>query len=654
MGKYEAPRKKLFQKERRTPPFFSAAEECREDETELEIENDGTVPVTDNELPIFESDIQEEATDLEEDADEEAPDSGADSPEDDAADKKRKLILISVCAGLLTLLIGLIVGIIIFAGRDSDDGLILDNVYAGDVNLGGLTVEEAKGALHLATDRTYSVKDMVVYLSEEMSFSLSPKDTGAELNVDAVVQAAYKHGREGSDADYQKAKKEAATTSYTVPLLPYLSLDLDYIRQATEDYCASVYSVLSDPEITLKGDRPTYDPDKPNASVSHQTLSITLGTPDFQVDTVDLYDRILDAYSMNLLELEYDAPEMVLPTAVTAENLFQQYCLAPQDAFLDAESYKIISESYGYGFDKAVVQKQLDAAPYGDKLEITLSFLEPQVFASDLTEKLYVDTLSQAQTSSDINDADRNHNLKLACQAIDKKVIKAGESFSLNQLLGKLSKNNGYKEAAISQYNGTVIGGGVSQVASALYCSALQANLEVTERHCHEYAVDFIDMGLDAFVDGKDHDLRIRNTGKSPVRISATVENHTVRIDLHGINTLEHKIELRTSVVSVLEQQTVYTDIDANNASEYQDGDVLEDGVPGYKIAVYREKHDPANNELVSSKQVSTSEYKSVDRVAVRIVYTDPEPGTTPVPEAPIPTESIEYPELTGPMVPLG
>lgn len=645
MGKYEAPRKKLLQKERRTPPFFSAAEENTEEETELEIEDTEPVTVTDEE--IFDPETEEEITDSEADNVEETTVLEADDGEDAEAARKRKLILIGVCAGLLTLLIGLIVGIIIFAGRDSDDGLILENVYAGDVNLGGLTVEEAKGALHLATDRTFSAKDMVVYLSDEMYFSLSPEDTGAELNVDAVVQAAYKHGREGSDADYQKAKKEASTTSYTVPLLPYLSLDLEYIRQTTEEYCASVYSVLSEPEITLKGDRPVYNPDTSNSSVSHQVLSITLGTPDFQVDPVDLYDRILDAYSMNLLELQYDAPKMVLPTAVTAENLFQQYCSAPQDALLDTGTYKILSESYGYGFDKAALQKQLDAAAYGDKLDITLSFLEPKVFASDLTEKLYVDTLSEAQTSSDINHADRNHNLKLACQAIDQQVINVGETFSLNKLLGKLSKNNGYKEAAISQYNDTVIGGGVSQVASALYCSALQANLEVTERHHHEYAVDFIDYGLDAFVDGNNHDLRFRNTGKSPVRISATVENHTVRIELHGINTLEHKIELRTSVVSILDPLTVYTDIDANNTSGYQDGDILEDGVPGYKIAVYLEKHDPTNNELVSSKQVSTSEYKSIDRVAVRIVYTVPEVTTG------TDTGVIEEPEVTGPLVPL-
>ena len=137
----------------------------------------------------------------------------------------------------------------IFSGRDTDDDLILDNVYAGEVNLGGMTMEEAKGALHLATDRTFSKKDMVVQVYEGMSFSLSPENSGASLNVDAVVKAAYDYGRGGSEADFLLAKKKAASSSYTIALRPPLRLDLDYIRQTLEEYCAANNSELTQPVI---------------------------------------------------------------------------------------------------------------------------------------------------------------------------------------------------------------------------------------------------------------------------------------------------------------------------------------------------------------------------------------------------------------------
>lgn len=620
MGKYEAPRK-ISDKE--------TAIDQAETFPEIDNEEPDTAPAHDDESPDTATEVNDEPIDI-----------GPETDEQNEMDKKRKIILICVCAGVLTLLIGLIIGIIIFAGRDSDDELILDNVYAGGVNLGGMTTEEAKGALHLATDRTYSKKDMVIYLSDDMHFTLSPDDTGAALNVDAVVQAAYDHGRGGSDAEYQQAKKKAATTSYTIPLLPYLTLDLEYIHQTVEEYCTSVYSVLSEPEVTLKGTRPVYDPENPDADVKHQTLRITLGTPDFQPDAEDLYDRILDAYSMNVLELDYDAPEMILPTALDAEALFREYCVAPQDATMDATTYEVQSETYGYGFDTVLLQQQLDNARYGDHVEVTLSFLVPKVLASQLTENMFLDTLGECRATSDIDDDSRNANLKLACDAINNHVLKAGETFSFNTLLGELSERSGYSEALVSEYNGAVMGGGVSQTATALYCSVLLANLDVVERHSHEYAVDFIDFGLDAFVDGKDKDLRFRNNSNAPVRIVAYAENNTVCVELQGINALGYKIELLSTLISKNEPLTIYQDMAADDLSGYRDGDVLQQGVPGYKVAVYMEKRDALSNELLSSLQVSTSEYKKIDQLVVRIVnistddpITDPEVTEDTVPD---------------------
>ena len=124
------------------------------------------------------------------------------------AAQNRKIAIISICSVILVVLIGLIIGMIVYAGRDTDNGKILDNVYAGGVNLGGMTVEDAKNALHLATDNTFSKKDLVIKLPDT-AFKLSPADTGAKLDVDAVVEAAYNYGRTGTDAENKKAQQNA-------------------------------------------------------------------------------------------------------------------------------------------------------------------------------------------------------------------------------------------------------------------------------------------------------------------------------------------------------------------------------------------------------------------------------------------------------------
>ena len=88
--------------------------------------------------------------------------------------------LISVAA---VLLVAILATSLYFLSAPKDDGLILSNVFAAGVNLGGMTPEEAKAALHNATDDTYPKLDMVIQVLDE-TVKLSPADTGARLDVD--------------------------------------------------------------------------------------------------------------------------------------------------------------------------------------------------------------------------------------------------------------------------------------------------------------------------------------------------------------------------------------------------------------------------------------------------------------------------------------
>jgi hypothetical protein len=97
--------------------------------------------------------------------------------------RNRKIAIITVCSVILVVLIGLIVGMIVYANRNKDDGLILNNVYAAGINLGGMTQEDAKNALHLVTDNTFTQKDMVIKLPDA-TITLPACETGAKLNVD--------------------------------------------------------------------------------------------------------------------------------------------------------------------------------------------------------------------------------------------------------------------------------------------------------------------------------------------------------------------------------------------------------------------------------------------------------------------------------------
>ena len=140
--------------------------------------------------------------------------------------KKQMIITISICAAAVVLLVALIAGIMLSGGGDDeyvDDGKILKNVMVAGINIGGMTKEEAARKLHQETDHTFSQQDMVIVFPTE-ELRLTPQQTGAKLDVDAVVEVAYAYGRTGTPEEQKAIREQAKSKPYHIALLQYLNL----------------------------------------------------------------------------------------------------------------------------------------------------------------------------------------------------------------------------------------------------------------------------------------------------------------------------------------------------------------------------------------------------------------------------------------------
>ena len=548
--------------------------------------------------------------------------------------RNRKIAIITVCSAILVILLGIIFWMIPkFFSTPKDDGRILDNVYAGGVNLSGLTKEEARNALHLATDNTFSRRDMVIKLPDA-TITLPADKTGAKLDVDKVVEVAYEYGRNGSATENKKVQANAATTSYTIALLSYMELDTRYIHSTLQEFCNSYSSVMKQPTATLSGERPVYDVEYPNKPVTHQTLTITMGTPDYKLDANRLYDRVLDAYSLNQLEITYESPNQIDPKVPVAQDLFNQYCDLPEDAKLDAK-LNIIPEVYGYGFDVEALQDRIDNAKYGDTIEITLNFLLPVVTEKELSENVLPDVLIEYVCSNPEATPEWIHNLTLASNAINGTVLNSGDMFSFNQLLGRISEANGFKKAPgyVRGMEAQVLGAGVEQLASALYYCALMCDFTVLERHNNGYVVNYIDLGFDAYITNA-QDLRFTNTSDYPIRITTSVDGNSVTVLIEGNETRIFDIELVVEINSKTEPTTTYQVMDKDNVYGYENGHVLVSGITGYTVTLYRHKYNKQTDTMVSRMPIATFEYSKRDQIEVQIESeTIPEPEPEPEPD---------------------
>jgi len=147
-----------------------------------------------------------------------------------------------------------------------------------------------------------------------------------------------------------------------------------------------------------------------------------------------------------------------------------------------------------------------------------------------------MEVLSTYSGTSESSNDDRNENLKLASAAINGIKIENGRQFSFNNAVGNTSQDLRYKEAVTidGTTETTTVGGGVCQVSSVLYIAALEAGLEIVERHPHTVAQDYVPLGLDATVWYDELDFVIKNTTGHPIVIEAKQSGATVTITIYG------------------------------------------------------------------------------------------------------------------------
>jgi len=552
------------------------------------------------------------------------------------AEKKRKekILIITLCSISAILLILAVIGIIsqIKPGAPKD-GYIQKNVYVLGIDLGGMTKAEAKAALHKATDNTFSKEDMKVTVLDTQIF-LSPKDTGAALNVDAVIDDAYSYGRNGG----------SSKGSYTVSILPYLSLDTDYIKSELEKLGELYDSTRSNPDVKAQPtERPNLSIEEIDTSTVHQVLTIYMGTAEYDLNLDKLYQQIMDAYNTNLFEVIGSCTEIPPDQPLDLEALFNKYCTEAQDAEEipgTTEKPEFKPEVYGYGVTKEELRTAIENAKYGETITLELRYIKPAVTEEMLTNGWYKDELSSYPTAVS-TDPNWNHNLKLICDLLNGTEIKAGAEFSFNQIIGEPTIEDGY--FAINTYVGKsyreVVGAGVSQVASTLYSCVLKADLEVLERHAHSYIPSFVAAGFDAEVYYGQSDFRFRNNTDYPIQINASIDDKNITISLKGTDTKDYTVTTTPGPGKIKEPITVYNIMTENNAGGYKDGDILVQPIVGMDISTYIIRTSKETGEEVK-ELIATSAYSKLDQVVVKIDTPVTEPPTEPtVPPTEPPTE---------------
>ncbi len=146
--------------------------------------------------------------------------------------------------------------------------------------------------------------------------------------------------------------------------------------------------------------------------------------------------------------------------------------------------------------------------------------------------------------------SERKHNIRLATSKINGTKIPPNKGFSFNQTVGARTEENGFKTAKIILDGSFVdgVGGGVCQVSTTLYNSAILSGLTISERHSHSLAVSYVEPSFDAMVNSTASDFKFINNTDSDLYISAFADEEKVTFKIYG-SKLNERYE-RVSVIT--------------------------------------------------------------------------------------------------------
>lgn len=290
----------------------------------------------------------------------------------------------------------------------------------------------------------------------------------------------------------------------------------------------------------------------------------------------------------------------------------------------DNDKITIVPEKNGVVLNEAetnkAIEKRLSANKF--KTEAVVKLDEPKIKKSDLEG---MDKALGTSVTTFKNNYNRTENIKIATNASSGVILKPGQKYSFNTIVGKRNKANGYKSAPVIVQGEMQedLGGGVCQVSSTLYNAALKSGMEIVNVKNHTIPSSYAGMGRDATVTDSGTDFVFKNPYKHNVYIQNYVTGGSIVCQVFGSKADEQNIEIQTKTVSV--SQATLQKIEKSDLPAGKE-EVDKASRNGYVVETYRIYKDK-NGKQIKKEKIATSSYPKQNGV----IFV----GTAPVEEKP-------------------
>ena len=544
---------------------------------------------------------------------------------DNIQEKKKKTINLVIITTIL--ICALIIFSVIFALININNDKILSGITIVGIDVSKLTQEEAMKKI----EELVQEKEMrdITLKYDDYETTINGKQFSIKFDIEKAVSEAYNIGKEGNIVvnNYNILWTQLFKKNIQMPVY----YDDEALNTKLQDISSKIPGTVK----------------QTNYYIEDENLIIVKGTAGIKIKEDEIKNQIITAIEqLEEKNIIITIPvENVEPDEINLEKIRSEIYKEPEDAYVSKNPTTVHPHVNGVDFKITIEEsKKLleeDKKEYTIPLKITI----PSKTINDLGEEAFPDLIATYTTRYDPSNYNRSNNLALASKKINGTILMPGEIFSYNKVVGARTIEAGYKEAGAYAGGGVVqsVGGGICQISSTIYNTALLANLEIVDRSNHQFQTSYVSVSRDATVSWGSLDFKFKNTRSYPIKIVASAKNGVAKISFYGIKEeTEYDVVIQPKVLSYIPYTVKYIE----DSTLEQGKEVVEQlGYNGCKSEAYRILK--LNGKVVSKTLLSRDTYDPMQRIVRRGTKKTATKSTTTTTTTKTNDESTTKPEET-------
>jgi vancomycin resistance protein YoaR len=238
--------------------------------------------------------------------------------------------------------------------------------------------------------------------------------------------------------------------------------------------------------------------------------------------------------------------------------------------------------------DRAVASALCAAAQSATKSgELPLSPGAEPALSTAAAEQSGIAGLVGSYTTRHVCCQPRVKNIHHIADLLDGTLVRPGETFSVNQLVGPRTIKNGFVPAPTIEDGDMVdtVGGGVSQFATTLFNALFYGGYDILERQPHSYWFNRYPMGYDATLSYPHPDIVFKNDTSASALIKTTYTETSITVKVYGDNG-GRRVRAEVSEKQNIVMPTV--ELVPNPRLEADEEKTREGGMIGWTVTVKR------------------------------------------------------------------